>query len=295
MDIRETTKLVKALEGILQDLNDDAKRGDAIELYLYQKEEKRILIPESLWNIIPCLDKELEEREFDKKVELDYQPQVFKYDTDCDFRRNCGQCWTAEELVFAVDGNMYIRIADRPQMWLGCAGTRVGNPAYQFCAVCLRGCIYRYKTSSECYIPEELYRREMFVFFLYSFDAFYTCFKCCIEVGNHSLNSVFKDTLWLVFKYQGLSDNKLEKKLKEDSSDGAEFLKMTFNNCKAIGMVGYSELNSILGYFIRAMKKKGREIVRLLRNNEIKAGEILGNDLLKKMLEDLNKDWLRGL
>lgn len=295
MDVRETTKLGKALEGILQDVNDEAIRGDDIGKYLYQAREKRILIPESLWNIIICLDKELEEKEFDKKAELDYQPQVFDYNIDCIFRRNCGQCWSAEKLVFAVDGNICIRIANRPHMGIECGGTGVRNPTYQFCAVCLRGCLYRYKTSSECYIPEEFYSGEMFVFFLYSFDAFYTCFKCCIEAGVQSLNAVFRDLLWLVFKYRGLSEKKLEKKLNEDSSDRAEFLKEIIYNCKAMGMASYSALNSILGEFVMAMRSNGKKIVALLRENEVKAGRILGDDLRKKMLEDLNKDWLKDV
>lgn len=295
MDVRETTKLGKALEGILQDINDDTKRGVAIGQYLYQTQEKRILIPESLWNIIICLDKELEEREFDKKAELDYQPQVFDYNIDCIFLRNCEQCWSAEKLVFAVDGNTCIRIADRPHMGIGCGGTGVGNLAYQFCAVCLRGCLYQYMTLSECYIPEEFYSGEMFVFFLYSFDAFYACFKCCIEAGIQSLNAIFKDVLWLAFKYQGLSDQKFEKKLNEDSSNGVEFLKEIIYNCKAMGMASYSELNSILGDFVMAMRSNGKKIVDLLRDNEVKASRILGDDLLKKMLEDLNKDWLKDV
>ena len=294
MDIRETIKLGKALEGILQDVNDNRKRGVAIGQYLYQSQEKRVLIPESLWNIIVCLDKELEEREYDKKVELDYQSQVFDSVSDCDFRHNCGQCWTAEKLIFAIDGNKYIKIAGRPHTRIECGGTGVGDPAYQFCAVCLRGCIYQYMPLSECYIPEKFYRREMFVFFLYSFDAFYTCFKCCIESGNQSLNAVFKDILWLVFKYHGFSDDQLEEKLKKAPLDGAKFLNVVFNNCRAMGMAGYSELNSVLGQFMMAMRNKGREIVLLLKDNEVKSGKILGDDLLKKMIMDLNKDWLKG-
>lgn len=294
MDVRETTILGEALEGILQDITDDAKRGTAIKDYLYQAQEKRILIPESLWNIIICLDKELGEREFDKKAELDYQPKEFDYKEDCKFRQYCEQCWTAEKLVFTVDGNKCIRIADKPLVGLQCGGKGVGNLAYKFCAVCLRGCLYLYNPSSECYIPEEFYGGEMFIFFLYSFDAFYTCFEYCIKAGEQSLNEVFKNVLWFAFNYQGLSDKKLEKKLREDSSDGARFFNVVFNNCIAMDIAGYSELNSILGYFTRAMRKEGSEIVRLLRNNEVKAGKILGDDLLKKMKEELNKDWLYG-
>ena len=294
MDVRENTKLGKTLEGILQDVNDEKKRGVAIGKYLYQPQENRILIPESLWNIIICLDKVLEEWETDKKAELDYRPQVFDYNFDCDFRKDCGQCWSTEKLVFAVDGNMALRIADKPHRGIGCGGTGVGSLAYKFCAVCLRGCLYQYMTSSECYIPEEFYDGEMFVFFLYSFDAFYTCFKCCIEAGIQSLNAVFKDVLWFAFKYQGLSDQKLENKLNEDSSNGAEFLNMIIRNCSAMGMAGYLELNSILGYFVRAMRSKREEIVALLRNNEVKASRILGDDLLKKIIKELNKNWLYG-
>ncbi|MDE6664381.1 MAG: hypothetical protein K2K46_13725 [Lachnospiraceae bacterium] len=294
MDVRETTKLGETLEGILQDINDDAKRGTAIEDYLYQAQEKRILIPESLWNIIICLDKELEERESDKKAELNYQSKVFDYNNDCNFLEKCVECWSTEKLVFAVDAsNMRIRIADKPSNWLECSEKRVGNLTYKFCAVCLRGCLYQYMTSRECYIPEEFYSGEMFVFFLYSFDAFYTCFKYCIEAGIQSLNAVFRDLLWLVFKYRGLSEKRLEKKLNEDSSDRAEFLKEIIYNCKAMGMASYSELNSILGDFVMAMRSNGKKIVDLLRENEVKAGRILGDDLLEKMLKDLkNRNWL---
>ncbi|MDE6845910.1 MAG: hypothetical protein K2J99_09105 [Lachnospiraceae bacterium] len=295
MDARETTKLVNAIERILDDVNDNTKRAVAIGQYLYQENEKKLLIPQSLWNIIICLDKELAEREFGKMVSLDYQPKVFDHSVDCTFLHKCEQCWTEEKLAFVVDGNMCDKIAHKPQERISCGGAGVRNPAYQFCAVCLRQCIYRYMTSSECYIPDEFYRWEMFVFFLYSFDAFYICFKRCIETENQSLKVVFEDVLRLVFKYQGVSDEELAKELQEDSLDGARFIKVIFNNCKAMDMAGYSELNSTLVHFMMAMKKKREEIVLFLRNNEVKAGKILESDLLKVMLTDLEKGWLEGI
>lgn len=292
MDAKETIKLVKAIEGILENINDKGQIGVAIRNYLYLKGEKKVLIPQSLWNIIICLDKELAEREFGERVVLNYHLQLFDNKAECHFQNYCESCWMKDTLVFAVDAGMCIEIAEKPKESINCGGAGAGNPVYQFCAVCLRRCLYRYMTSSECYIPKNFFRWEMFVFFLFSFDAFYVCFEYCIKNNNQSLNQIHRDVLEIVFGYKEVSEEQLEDCLSDDKSESAEFLKCILRNCQTMEGVGHRELYSVLGNFNVAMKNRRRQVIALLRDNQEKAKKIIGEELTTKMIAQLSVDWL---
>ena len=292
MDTRESNELVKALESILEDVTDKNKIGVAIERYLYNENDKAIAVPVMLWNIIVYLSKEME-----GQLKLDYQTDVYDCKWKCLLRCGSNRCWTEEELIFVKTDDMYIDITTEPLKSIKCGGEERGGPDCQFCAFFLRGCLYKYETQCQCYVPEEFYRWGMFVFFLYSFNAFFSCFKYCIEYGNHSLNLAFRNVLKLTIGLQGLSDKKFKEVLKAEYTEAEyleaiNFVKFVIRGCPAMGEMRYALINSRVTHFIESMKRDKKSLINLLKDNECRAKEILGENLRGEMLHMLEINWL---
>ena len=281
MDDRETIFLVETLKPTLKNIQDEEKRSVAITKYLYNEANKEIIMPVMLWHILLSLNRELEEEK------LNYQTYICQ----CYLANVCEECWTGEGLVFATVDNVFINITSKSKYKLECFGERGSSiTSYRLCAVFLLGCLYKYNTKRECYVPKEFYKWGMFVYFLYSFDAFLACFKFCMENGNYSLDQVFGELLCLIFSLQGLESYEFMNQLHNYESEGAKFVECVLRNFAAMSDAGYEALHSRISIFVTAMKSKRREMIRLLKNNEVRASKIFGEKQMKDMLNNLEKD-----
>lgn len=286
MDDRETIILVETLKPILKDIQDEEKRSIAITKHLYDRANKEIIIPVMLWHILLSLNREL------KEEKLNYRSYICK----CYLANVCEGCWTGKELVFATVNNASIDITSKSKYKLKCYGEKESNIiSYRLCAVFLLCCLYQYNTKRECYVPEEFYKWGMFVYFLYSFDAFLACFKFCMEYGNYALDQVFCELLCLIFNLQGLKSYEFMDQLHNNKSEGAKFVEFVLRNFAAMSDAGYSDmvyeaLHSCISLFVTAMNSKRREMIRLLKNYEERASKIFGEKQMKDMLHNLEKD-----
>ncbi len=316
MDMRETTELGNALGSILEEIKVEEKIQITLEKYLYKTEEK-IAIPVLLWYIIVYLNEELK-----NKIKLDYSEDVVDCNTECRFKNINKMCWSEEKLVFVKTSDMHINITDEPKKKIECSKQNVSDTDLLICAFFLRACLYKYTPRIRCYVPKEFFRWSMFVFFLHSFDAFCVCFEYCIQNENKSLNKVFRDILELILWLQNLFDNKSDNEYKnktdgkcddktcgtscnkfkeairkEDAEELEEvmgFISWVFRGSVSMGNICYEALNSRMTVFLDSMmmKKQKEELVRLIKNNEKKTDEILGGKLRKKMVHELDKNWL---
>ena len=282
MDDRETIILVEALKGILQDIQIKEKRGVAIGRYLYDETKHEIKIPVMLWRILIYLNREIENEKLCYK----------SYNCKGCIIGTCEKCWFENGLVFAMTvDDEPINITSDSDYKIECDGERVSRTTFQLCAVFLRGCLYKYDTRCECYVPEEFYKWGMFVFFLYSFDAFLTCFKDCMKNGNNSLDQVFCEILCLIFNLKELTSREFMERLQNYNSEGAKFVRVVLRNYAAMGDAGYEVLNSCISDFAIAMKKERKEIINLLNNNKERVIGIFGRRQMKNILSNLEKDW----